>query len=277
MRVTANGIGINYEVSGPEEGPVVALSHSLATSLRMWDPQVKTLIEAGYRVLRYDIRGHGGTDVPPGPYTLDMLVTDVRALLAALDIESAHFVGLSLGGMIGQGLAIRYPALLRSLVLCDTAAVTPPEARAVWDERIAVAESQGMEPHVEPTIGRWFTPGFISARSDVVDSVRDMIRATHPQGYTGCAHVVRDLDLRDALAGVEVPTLIIVGEEDPGTPVEAAQVLQQLIPGSELVVLKAASHLSNLEQPEAFNRALLSFLARVEAERVGQPLQPPRD
>lgn len=261
MKITANGIRVNYALEGPASAPVVTLSHSLATNLSMWDPQVPALA-ARYRVLRYDTRGHGGTDAPEGPYSLDQLAEDARALLLALGIPRTHFVGLSMGGFIGQILALKYPEMLQSLVLCDTTSRIPPEARPVWDERIRVARTQGMEPHVEPTIARWFTAPFRQGRPDVTDPVRATIRGTNPQGYIGCCQAIAALDLTDRLHAITVPTLIIVGEDDPSTPVAASRTIHERIKGSELLILKPASHLSNLEQPEAFNQAILAFLAR---------------
>ncbi len=260
MKITANGIAITYTLDGPANAPVVTLSHSLATTLAMWEPQM-TALTARHRVLRYDTRGHGGTDAPAGAYTLDQLAEDARALLGALGIRKAHWVGLSMGGMIGQTLALKAPELFASLTLCDTSSRVPPEARPTWDERIRVALSQGMEPHVEPTLGRWFTPAFREQRADVVDRVRAMIRGTSPLGYIGCCHALAALDLTDRLGAIKLPTLIIVGEDDPGTPVAASQVMHERIAGSQLVVLKPASHLSNMEQPEAFTRTLTEFLA----------------
>jgi 3-oxoadipate enol-lactonase len=261
MRLTANGIHMHYTLNGPASAPVVTLSHSLATNLAMWEPQASALA-ARYRVLRYDTRGHGGTDAPGGPYSLDQLAEDAVALLRALGIERTHFVGLSMGGMIGQVLALTHPEMLRSLVLCDTSSRVPPEAKPVWDERIRMAESHGMEPHVEPTLGRWFTPPFASNSPANVESVRAMIRETKPQGYVGCCHAIKALDLTDRLSAIAVPTLIVVGEDDPGTPVAASRAIHERIRGSELAILKSASHLSNIEQPEAFTRALLDFLGR---------------
>jgi 3-oxoadipate enol-lactonase len=219
-----------------------------------------------YRVLRYDTRGHGGTDAPEGAYSLEELAEDARALLQALGIARTHFIGLSMGGMIGQILALTSPLLLQSLVLCDTTSRVPAEAKPMWDERIRVARTQGMEPHVEPTIGRWFTAPFREQRFDVVDPVRAMIRATNPLGYIGCGHAIAALNLTDQLGAIALPTLIIVGEDDPGTPVSASRTIHEQIKGSELVILKSASHLSNVEQPEAFNQAVLSFLARLDRE-----------
>ncbi len=261
MDITANGIRMHYTLEGPEAAPVVTLSHSLATDLRMWDPQVPALT-AHYRVLRYDTRGHGGTEAPQGPYTLEMLAEDVRALLRALGIERTHFMGLSMGGMIGQVLALESPQLLHSLVLCDTTSRVPPEARPTWDERTRTAETQGMEPLVQPTLERWFTPPFREQHPEVIEQVRAMIRSTPPRGYIGCCHAIAALDLTDRLHAITVPTLVIVGADDPGTPVAASQTIHERIKGSELVILPAAAHLSNMEQPQAFNEAVLAFLTK---------------
>jgi 3-oxoadipate enol-lactonase len=261
MKITANGIGMNYTLEGPASAPVVTMSHSLAADSSMWDPQVPALTSR-YRVLRYDTRGHGGTDAPAGAYTLDLLAQDARALLKALNITRTHWVGLSMGGMIGQTVALADPGLFDSLSLCDTSSRVPAEAKPLWTERIKTAETQGMEPIVEPTIGRWFTAPFVAGRKDVVDRVRALIRGTKPAGYAGCCHAISALDLTDKISAIKHPTLIVVGEEDQGTPVAASRVMNEKIGGSELVILKSASHLSNLEQPEEFTRALTAFLAR---------------
>ena len=261
MKIAANGININYTFDGPEHAPFVTMSNSLASNLSMWDPQIPALTSR-YRVLRYDTRGHGQTDAPPGPYSLDELTEDVRALLEVLGMRKTHFVGLSMGGMIGQILALKYPQLLQSLVLCDTMSRVPPDAKPMWEERIHTAETRGMDPTVETTVGRWFTAPFRERRQDVIDNVRTMIRSTPPQGYVGCCHAIAGLNLTDRLQAITVPTLIIVGEDDPGTPVAASQVIHEQIEGSELVILTSAAHLSNMEQPEAFNQALTPFLAQ---------------
>jgi 3-oxoadipate enol-lactonase len=262
MKIAANGIDVNYTLDGPAGAPVVTLSHSLATDLSMWEPQLKPLL-ARFRVLAYDTRGHGGTTAPAGAYTLDQLAEDARALLRALGIARTHWVGLSMGGMIGQTLALKAPELFLSLALCDTSSRVPPEARPVWQERIKTAETQGMEPIVEPTLGRWFTAPFRESRKDLMDRVRAMIRGTDPRGYIGCCHAISTLDLTDKLSAIKIPTLIVVGEEDQGTPVAASRAIHAQIAGSELQIIKSAAHLSNLEQPEAFTAALTTFLARL--------------
>ena len=269
MRVTANSIEIEYDLSVLPGAPVVTFSHSLATHMGMWDAQAAAM-SSRYGVLRCDTRGHGRSDVPAGPYIFPQLMEDVRALLSDLGVRRTHFVGISMGGMVGQWLALTYPELLHSLILCDTSARTAPEARTIWDERIALAAREGMEPHVQSTIGRWFTPPFIGAHPELVDPLRAMIRGTDPQGFIACAAAIKTHDLLERLPQIKIPTLIIVGEEDPGTPVAAAQAIHELIAGSELVVLESASHLSNIEQAVGFNQALLRFLDRVSAEGAGR-------
>lgn len=264
MQITVNGLSVHYTIEGPATAPVVMLSNSLASNLTMWDPQMPALTSR-YRVLRYDTRGHGGTAAPAGPYTLETLAEDARGLLRALGIPRVHFVGLSMGGMIGQILGLECPELLQSLVLCDTMSQVPPEAKPLWEERIHTAHTQGMEPLVEPTVARWFTAPFRAQHPEVVDRIRTMIRSTSPQGYAACCHAIAGLNVTERLAAITLPTLIIVGEDDPGTPVAASRTIQERIPGSTLVILPAAAHLSNLEQPEAFNQALMQFLAQQDA------------
>ena len=262
MNITVNGISVHYTLEGPASGPVITMSNSLASNLSMWEPQMPVLTSR-YRVLRYDTRGHGGTEATAGPYSLDELSEDVRALLRALGITRTHFIGLSMGGMIGQIIAIKYPQMLQSLVLCDTMSRVPTEAKPMWDDRIHTAETGGMEPLVEPTLAPWFTEPFRQKGSPVLDQVRTMIRSTPPRGYTGCCHAIAALNLTDHLKAITLPTLIIVGEDDPATPVAASHVIHEQVRGSELVILKSAAHLSNLEQPEAFNQALTAFLPKV--------------
>ena len=259
MKINANGISINYVIDGPQGAPVVTMSHSLATDLTMWDPTVPALKDR-FRVLRYETRGHGQTEAPKGSYTLEQLADDALALLKALGIARTHWVGLSMGGMIGQTLALKAPEVFASLSLCDTSSRIPAEAKPLWQDRIKTAETQGMEPLVEPTLARWFTEPFRKSRKDVVDRVASMIRTTPPAGYAGCCHAISALDLTDRIGAIKMPTIAIVGEDDPGTPVAAHEVIHQRIAGSKLEILKSAAHLSNMEQPEAFNRALTGFL-----------------
>jgi 3-oxoadipate enol-lactonase len=263
MQTTANGIDTHYTLIGPESAPVVMLSHSLATDLAMWRPQLEALSNH-YLLLCYDTRGHGATAVPEGPYTLEQLADDAVGLLNALGIEKAHWVGISMGGMIGQALALNHADRLISLTLCDTTSQIPAAANPVWIERIETARAQGMEPLVAPTIERWFSPDYIDRRPDVIDGVRAMIRATPAAGFVGCAQAIMKLDYARRLAEIKLPTLIIVGEEDPGTPVADSELIHENISGSELIILPDARHLTNIEKADDFNRSVSAFLDRME-------------
>jgi 3-oxoadipate enol-lactonase len=259
MKITANGISIHYTLEGPATAPVVTMSHSLATDLSMWDPTVPALRDR-FRVLRYETRGHGQTDAPKGAYTLDQLADDALGLLKALGIARTHWVGLSMGGMIGQTLALKAPQVFASLSLCDTSSRIPAEAKAAWADRIKTAETEGMEPLVEPTLARWFTEPFRKTRGDVIGNVATMIRNTPPAGYAGCCAAIAQLDLTDKISAIKMPAIAIVGEDDPGTPVAAHKVIHEKIAGSRLEIIPKAAHLANMEQPQAFNKALTSFL-----------------
>src|SRR5262252_5683099 len=257
MKIKANGIEINYVIEG--EGPLVTMSHSLACDLSMWDEQARALRDR-YRVLRFDTRGHGQTSAPSGPYSLSQLADDLLGLLKSLGIERTHFVGLSMGGMIGQVFALAHPTMIESLVLCDTTSRYPDTAAPLWEERIRMVEAQGMAPMVEPTLGRWFTTPFRTQRADVMARVGEMIRQTPPSGYVGCCHAIPKINVTGRLAELHCPALVIVGEEDPGTPVDMARDIHAALPGAQLAILRSASHLSNVEQPQEFNRILLRFL-----------------
>jgi len=259
MQIKANGIRVNYELSGKKGAPVVVLSHSLSSNLLMWNPQMDAL-NPYFHVLRYDTRGHGATDGPSGSYTLELLAEDVIGLLDALGMDRVHFVGLSMGGMIGQCLVLNHPHRLESLVLCDTASIVPAEAQPVWQERLDKVRKKGMEALSEETMERWFTPAFLKQNPPMVKLIREQILATPVAGYMGCAEAIRRLNYLDRISGIEIPTLIMVGEDDPGTPVSASEAMHARITDSKLVVLPSARHLSNVEQTDPFNAALLKFL-----------------
>jgi 3-oxoadipate enol-lactonase len=259
MKLKANGIEMHYTVEG--DGPWVVMSHSLACNVSMWDEQAAALAKR-YKVLRYDLRGHGQSDAPEGAYSFDMLVEDVRGLLEGLKIDACHWVGLSIGGMIGQSFTLKYPKAFKTLVLADTTSRNPPEARPTWDARIKTAREKGMDALVEPTLQRWLTEPFRKKRPDIAERLGKMIRSTPVAGYAGCCAAIPSINVTDRLKSITAPTLVIVGEQDPGAPPEVARVIHQNIPGSELVIIPSAAHIANLEQPEAFNRALLSFLEK---------------
>lgn len=259
MRIKADDLHVSCQLTGPGDAPVVCLSHSLACSGLMWEPQMGVLNDR-FRVLRYDIRGHGGTDAPPGPYSMDRLGDDAVAMLDVLGIKRVHWVGLSMGGMIAQNLALRYPDRLLSLALCDTLSAVPEDAQAVWQERIDTAEREGMGPLCEPTLGRWFTADFLKKNSPVVEAIRTQILQTPVTGYIGCCEAIRRIDYLDQLEGVRLPTAIIVGAEDPATPPSVSEAIHERIRGSTLTLIDGAAHLTNVEQPQAFSSALLKFL-----------------
>ncbi len=260
MKAKVNGIEMHYEIHGKEGAPWLTLSHSLACSVRMWDEQIATFKDR-YRVLAFDTRGHGASTAPSGAYTLELLADDLRALLKHAGIERTHFVGLSMGGMIGQTFALKYPGVLTSLVLADTTSRYPAEAAPLWAERIKTAEERGMQPLVQPTLERWFTEGFRKARPEVVARVGQLILDTPVAGYAGCSHAIPKINLTSRLKEIKCPILVVVGEQDPGTPVAMAREIHDNAPGSKLVIIPNAAHLSNLEQPQAFDRALAEFLA----------------
>jgi 3-oxoadipate enol-lactonase len=259
MQIKANGIQMNYELTGKKHAPVVALSHSLASSLIMWEPQMNAL-QIDFQVLRYDTRGHGKTAAPEGAYTMEMLAEDAVALLDALKIRAVHWVGLSLGGMIGQGLALNHSTRLRSLALCDTGAIVPKEGQAMWEERIGIARNQGMAALVDGTMERWFSPSFLQENSPMVGRIREQCLATPVNGFIGCGEAIRRLNNLERLREIKLPTLILVGQDDQGTPVAASQAMHERIKNSDLVILPKARHLSNIEAAEGFNKALLRFL-----------------
>ena len=262
MKLTANGISTEYLLEGPPGAPVVTFSHSLAANLHLWDAQAAAL--AGrYRVLRYDIRGHGGSEVPPPPYTLEQMADDLHGVLHALGITETHFVGLSMGGLIGMTMALRFPRAVKSLVLADTTACYGPKMTPMWDDRIRVAEAQGIEPLLDRTMEAWFTPPFRERHPEVVDRVRAMLRPTDVRGYVGAIRAIGYVDLRDAIGAIRCPTLILVGEEDRGTDITMANTMHQRIPGAELAVLPRAAHCSCVEAADAFTGALLGFLQKV--------------
>ena len=259
MLIEANGIRINYELLSKTDAPVVLLSHSLACSMVMWNPQLDVL-HPHFQVLRYDMRGHGESEAPEGAYTLDQLAADAIGLLDSLQIDTVHFVGLSIGGMIGQCLALHYADRLQSLTLCDTAPLIPDEAKPLFQERMHAARTKGMQALVQGTLERWFTTSYLKQNPPEVNLIRHQISTTSVAGYLGCSEAILALNYLDRLVEIKLPTLIIVGEDDPGTPVEASKAIHERIPHSKLVILPSAAHLSNIEQAEAFNTTLMEFL-----------------
>jgi 3-oxoadipate enol-lactonase len=245
-----------YEIEGPDDAPVLVLSNSLGTTLAMWLPQLASLTEH-FRVLRYDTRGHGQSEVTTGPYSIAQLGRDVVALLDGLNIPSAHFCGLSMGGMTGIWLGVNAPDRIGRLVLCNTsAAIGVPE---VWNARIAKVKQDGMESIIDGVLERWFTADFLVHATAQVERVRQMLRNTSAEGYVANCAAVRDMDQRSELSRITAPTLVIGGRHDKATPPEHGELIARAIPGAKYVELNAA-HLSNWEVAQAFTQQLLSFL-----------------
>ncbi len=257
--VETRTIALNASVEGPAGAPAVMFSNSLGANLSMWQPQAEHLRDR-YRVVRYDQRGHGLSEVPEGPYSFAELVEDAVALADALGIERFHFVGLSMGGMTALGLALTYPARLLSVTPANCVAGFPPDGRRNWEERIATVSQGGLEPLLESTLERWFTAPTRDARPAQMQAVREMVAATPVQGYVGCCGALRGLDYDGRLEAITTPTLFIAGSEDPSTTASAMRAMHARVAGSRYVELPAA-HVSNLECPDAFNRALDDFLA----------------
>jgi 3-oxoadipate enol-lactonase len=248
---------VHHEVTGPADAPPLVLSNSLGADLRMWDPQAEALAER-FRLVRYDTRGHGGSPVPDGPYSIDHVGQDALALLDHLEIERAHWVGLSLGGMTGMWLAINAPERLDRLVLlCTSAQLGPPET---WRERAETVRAQGTEAVADAGIGRWLTERFRAEHPDTAAWLREMIAATPDSGYAACCAVIEHMDLTPGLAGISAPTLIIAGAQDPTTPPEHGERIAAAVPDARLEVLDPAAHLANVEQPEAVTRLILEHL-----------------
>jgi 3-oxoadipate enol-lactonase len=254
------GTSLYYQIDGPPGAAAVLLSHSLGNNLTMWDEQVAVLARR-YRVLRYDVRGHGQSDAPRGPYALDDLGRDAVALLDALQIERAHFCGLSLGGMTGMWLGVHAPGRLSTLVLANTSASFG--SPAMWDDRIRLVRSQGLAAVGELVMGRWFTPAFLLASPEAAERCRQMLLTTDQEGYVSCCAAIRDMDQVHAIGRITTPTLVIVGDQDPSTPPAHGELIASRIAGAKVMHLPAA-HLSNVEAAPAFNDALLEFVRNHE-------------
>ncbi len=253
---SANGIRIHYEIHGREGLPWTVWSHSLACSVRMWDPQIQAFQDRS-RMLVYDMRGHGASDSPAGPYSLDMLADDVLALMKHVGISRAHFIGLSIGGMIGQTLALRKVPVIDKYVLADTTHTQNADAIKLWEERIRIAESKGMQALVASTMERWFTAAF--RQTPQAQRIAELVAATPVAGYVGCGRAIMKLGTTARLKEIQAPVLALTGVEDAAAP--GTRYIGENVPGAKLVVIPNASHIANVEQPEAFNRAIESFLS----------------
>jgi 3-oxoadipate enol-lactonase len=258
MKIKANGIDINYQVDGPDSAPWIVFSNSLATSIAMWDEQAAGL-KTAFRVLRYDQRGHGGTDAPAGRYAFDMLLADALGLLDALSIKKASFAGLSMGGATALGLAERHPDRFDRIIVCDSPCQSTPQSSQQWEERIAVAQKQGLEALVEPTIARWFPAETVAKNPPHLDKVRAMIRGTPVNGFIGCSAALADHDYASAVATVKCPVLFMTGEKDGAAA--PMRKLHDKLNDSRFVGLAGAGHISNMDSPAEFTKAICDFIA----------------
>lgn len=257
--MTEHAVALHHVEQGPADAPVVLLGPSLGTTLAMWDDLADVLARR-FRVVRFDTRGHGSSPVPAGPYTVGELVADVLALADSLGVDRFAYVGLSLGGLLGQALAAAHPDRVSALVLCCTGPSFGDAA--TWHERAARVRAEGMAWLVEPTKGRWFPDGFVEAHPDRAQRLLDMIAGVAPEGYASCCEAIAGTDLTDRLSAVTAPIRVIAGAEDPVSPPEVGQVLVDHLPDADLVVIDDASHIANVAQPETFNAAVLEHLEK---------------
>ncbi len=251
-----NGEAFHTQVDGPAGAPWLVISNSLGTNMEMWRPQIAEFARH-FRVLRYDTRGHGQSAAPTRPYAIAELGRDAVALMDAHGIEKAHWLGLSMGGMTGMWVASHHPERLHRVVLANTAPLMgPPD---LWNGRIRTVREKGMGAIVQATLERWFTRRFLETASPLLPLVSHMIETTPAQGYAGCCAAIRDMDQRDAIRSITLPTLVITGLHDPATTHVVGEQIAARIRGARLLALDAA-HLSNIERPEEFTHAVVEFL-----------------
>jgi 3-oxoadipate enol-lactonase len=256
-------VDLNCDATGRDDAPVLLMGGSLGTTLAMWEPQVPEL-SATRRVIRFEHRGHGGSPVPTGPYTIDDLGGDVLAMMDRLGLERVSYCGLSIGGMVGQWLGINAPERVDRLVLICTAAYLAPAS--VWQERAAaVREAGSPEAVADAVLGRWFTAPYAEANPDAVARYRAMICSIDPEGYAGCCEAIAAMDLRAGLGRVTAPTLVISGRQDPSIPPEHGQAIAETVSGARFELLDPAAHLASVERADAVTRLIADHLDREEA------------
>ena len=260
MFLSLPGLNSHVRVEGPPGAPALLMLHSLGTDFRVWDLEAGSLARS-FRVIRPDMRGHGLTEVTPGPYRIDGLARDALAVLDALGVGRAHVAGLSIGGLIAQSLAAQAPGRVESLLLADTALAIPPPS--FWQERAAIVRAQGVAAIADAVMARWVTPGY--QESAPARGLRTMLLRTPREGYAAAAEAVGAADLTAAAAGLRVRTLVLVGEQDAATPPEAARALADAIPGARLEIIAGAAHIPTDEQADAVTAAMRRFLTPASA------------
>lgn len=270
--MTVNGVMLHYQLEGPQHLPLMVFSNSLGTDLRVWEPLLP-LLAPHYRFLRYDKRGHGLSACPPAPYQLDDHINDLIGLMDALAVEQATLCGLSVGGMIVQGVAARRPELASNLILCDTAHKIGPAQG--WADRINTVREHGLDYIADAVMERWFAPVFRNNKPADLALWRNMMARTPLEGYVGTCAAIRDADLTDSTAKLTQPTLCVVGDQDGATPPALVESMAALITGSRFVVIKDAGHLPSIEQPAQLAAAMLKFLQRhtLQSNRFEQGMQ----
>ncbi len=261
MLLPLAGRRLYYDLVGPEDGPAVCITHSLASDGGSWAEQVPALLQAGFRVLRIDMRGHGGSDPVAGDYTMKALADDVAAVLDALALPRVHYIGLSIGGMIGQAFALDHGSRLISAMWCDTLPASPVGAAALWAERMdTVRHASSLEPLADGTVERWFTDAFKPRKPGRWKQIRDTVAATTPAGYLGCSAAIMSYDFLARLPSLKLPVLVVCGDQDPGTPPEENRRIAGLVPGARYEEIPNARHFPNVEHPNTFNRIMTGWL-----------------
>jgi 3-oxoadipate enol-lactonase len=261
MLLPLQGRNIAYDLVGPDNAPTVCITHSLASDGGSWAEQVPSLLQAGFRVLRIDMRGHGGSDPVPGDYTMRALADDVAQILGTLAIPRVHYIGLSIGGMIGQAFALAYGERLISAMWCDTLPASPKGAAEIWAQRMkTVRDANSLAPIADGTVERWLTDSFKAKNPGRWTQIRDTVTGTTPAGYLGCCAAILDFDFVPQLPSVRVPLLVVCGSDDPGTPASENRRLAGLVPGARYEEIAGMKHFPNVEAPDAFNRIMLGWL-----------------
>lgn len=255
-----NDIVLHFRVAGQQGAPPLVLANSLGTDARIWDAVIGELA-ARYRVISYDKRGHGLSDAPPGDYSLDDHVDDLEGLLHHLGIERLALAGVSVGGLIAQGFALRHPGRLGALMLCDTAPKVGDAA--MWNARIDAVRGQGLAAIVEPVMARWFSERYRTERADELTGWRNMFLRMPVDGYAGTCAALRDADLREHMSSIAAPTLVVVGEQDLSTPVALVRGMAEAIAGAQFATIPDCGHIPSIEQPPTLTALMAKFLNEV--------------
>lgn len=259
MKVETQDAVINTRIDGSEGAPWIVLSNSLGSNLAMWDPQIELLTQK-YRVLRYDKRGHGGSNAPTGPYDFDMLAGDVIALMDHFSIERADWMGISIGAMTGIGLALKHVDRMGRLVLSSGRADTPTVNQANWDARIATVRERGLEAVADAAMVMWLNEPWRTANPDAVDGYRKMVLGNDVEGYVACCQAIKSMNYLPRLGEISNPVLYVVGSGDMGAPPDAVRGMADATPGAEFVEIEGGAHIPNIDSTDAFNAAIGRFL-----------------